>query len=80
MRLSATNTEPIEHGHTGMVSTAKQREKRNGYFFFYFITSISEISQRKAWPTRKTRKYKDEQTVVKNVPAAQGKKSIQSLH
>lgn len=44
MRLSATNTEPIEHGHTGMVSTAKQREKRNGYFFFFYYIHLRNFS------------------------------------
>lgn len=39
-----------------------------------------KISQQKAQPTRKTRKYRGEQTVIKNVPTAQGKKSIQILH
>lgn len=53
----------------GMGSAAELREKtRNGYFLHTCQSNIGEkFSQQKAQSTRKTRKYRDEQTVIKKM-------------
>lgn len=69
-----------------MGSAAKQRGKEE-WLLLFFITSISEQHRRKDFSTKKhslrgrPENTEMEQTVIKkNVPTAQGKKSIQTLH
>ena len=57
-----------------MGSAAKQGGKEEWLVFYYIHLRAKDFS---SWETGTKG---DEQTVIKNVPTAQGKKSIQTLH